>query len=470
MASTHLMFQNLSLAGNFLSYQNFTKKFIKREGFSDPYDKVKTPKLPQLYLPSSEDEAKLMIELSLKPFLVDWNKYYYDKNTSKVDDKDYDSVLKHLEAIEALFPQLITKDSPTQTVGTKIQSKFNKIKHAVPMLSLSNAFGHEDMADFCIKVNRFLGLHEDADIELFCEPKIDGLSFSARYENGELKYAVTRGDGAEGEDITQNIKTIKSLPQKLEGDIPEILEMRGEVYLSFAEFKRINKEREESEEKLFANPRNAAAGSLRQLDTTITEKRNLQYFAYGWGEVSTQKWQSQREALEYFGKIGFVINDLSKTSVNLEQVENYYNDLYEKRAKLGYDIDGLVFKINNVGLQERLGFVARSPRWAIARKFPAEKAVTIIENITIQVGRTGALTPVAELKPINVGGVIVSRATLHNKDEIERKGYRVSDTVTIQRAGDVIPQVVEIDLNKGKGKLKAFMKKILYLNQLTFLH
>ena len=267
-------------------------------------------------------------------------------------------------------------------------------------------------------------------------------------KNGKLIYAVTRGDGQEGEDITENIKTIKSLPQNLKGDFPEILEVRGEVYLSHDEFERINKEREKTNDKLFANPRNAAAGSLRQLDSSITASRNLQYFAYGWGEVSEEKWQSQNEAFSYFNSLGFNTNELSEVSINLQEIEDYYNKIYELRAKLNYDIDGLVFKLNSVQLQGRMGFVARSPRWAIARKFPAEQAQTIIEDITIQVGRTGALTPVAELKPINIGGVIVKRATLHNKDEIERKDIRVGDFATVQRAGDVIPQIVKIDPTK----------------------
>lgn len=406
-------------------------------------------------IPETEFEAKFEAE-TLKARIRHLDKKYYNEDNPEASDAEYDELRKNLIDIEKEFPQLITKDSPTQTVGTTIQSNFKKIKHAKPMLSLANAFNNDDMDEFCKKVNRFLGTPENTDIELFCEPKIDGLSFSARYENGIFKYAVTRGDGEEGEDITSNMKTIASLPQNLNCNIPDIFEIRGEVYLSHNEFERINKERELLGEKLFANPRNAAAGSLRQLDSNITASRKLEYFAYGWGDVSQEKWQSQSEALDYFDGLGFKVNKLSKVSHNLKEVEEYYQYLCETRPNLNYDIDGIVFKLNNVQLQKRLGFVARSPRWAIARKFPAEQGQTIIEDITIQVGRTGALTPVAELKPINIGGVIVKRATLHNRDEIARKEIRIGDYATIQRAGDVIPQIVRVDLSKRGKNSKEF--------------
>lgn len=406
-------------------------------------------------IPETLFEAKFEAE-TLKARIKHHDKKYYNEDAPEISDAEYDELRNNLEQIEAKYPELITEDSPTQKVGAPIQDKFNKIKHVKPMLSLSNAFGEEDMQEFCKRVNRFLGLDENADIELLSEPKIDGLSISLRYENGKLKYAVTRGDGEVGEDITNNIKTIESLPQELTGDFPEILEIRGEVYLGHDEFERINKEKAENVEKLFANPRNAASGSLRQLDTSITAERKLKYFVYGWGEVSEEKWQTQGEALEYFESLGFATNELTKVSHNLKEVEKYYENIYETRPKLNYDIDGIVYKLNNVQLQGRLGFVARAPRWAIARKFPAEKAQTIIDDITIQVGRTGALTPVAELKPINIGGVMVKRATLHNKDEIERKDIRVGDTVTIQRAGDVIPQVIEVIKDKRPANSKIF--------------
>ncbi|MDX1949915.1 MAG: NAD-dependent DNA ligase LigA [Rickettsiales bacterium] len=386
----------------------------------------------------------------LKALIKHHNKKYYQEEKPEISDADYDKLMQELQALEQKFPNLLTPDSPTQKVGYKPLEKFEKVKHSKPMLSLSNAFSMEDISDFLTRIKRFLVVSEEEsfNLDLFCEPKIDGLSFTARYENGELVMAATRGDGEEGENITQNIKTIKSLPKILTGDVPKILEIRGEIYLSHKEFERINNERSEAGEELFANPRNCASGSLRQLDANITASRNLQYFAYGWGEVSEQKWQTQEEAFLYFKSLGFVVNPMSQLCKNIKEIEDFYNNFYSKRAELEYDIDGLVYKINSCELQERLGFIARSPRWAIAHKFPAEQAETIIENITIQVGRTGALTPVAELKPINIGGVIVKRATLHNKDEINRKDIRIGDYVIVQRAGDVIPQIVKVITEK----------------------
>ncbi len=393
----------------------------------------------------------------LKALIKHHNKKYYQDSKPEISDAEYDKLMQELEKLEEAFPSLKTSDSPTQKVGYKPLEKFEKVKHSKPMLSLANAFSMEDISDFITRIKRFLGEenNKNFNLELFCEPKIDGLSFSARYENGLLVMAATRGDGEEGENITQNIKTIKTLPQKLIGDFPEILEIRGEVYLSHSDFEKINLERQEKGEELFANPRNCASGSLRQLDANITASRNLKYFAYGWGEISDAKWQTQSGALEYFNSLGFITNPLAKLCKNISEVEDFYNNFFSQRASLDYDIDGLVYKVNSCELQERLGFIARSPRWAIAHKFPAEQAETIIENITIQVGRTGALTPVAELKPINIGGVVVKRATLHNKDEIERKDIRIGDYVILQRAGDVIPQIVKVleekrDLTKSK--------------------
>ncbi len=406
-------------------------------------------------LPQTLFEAKFEVE-TLKARIKHLDKKYYTENQPEISDAEYDELRNQLIAIEDEYPELITEDSPTQKVGAPIADKFNKIKHSKPMLSLGNAFGDDDMKEFIERVNRFLGLPENNDLEVFSEPKIDGLSFAARYENCKLVYAVTRGDGEFGEDITNNMRTIESLPKEISSDAPNILEVRGEVYLSHDEFERINNEREQTGEKLFANPRNAAAGSLRQLDSSITANRNLKYFVYGWGELSEEKWQSQSEALKYFESLGFVTNNLSRTSKNLNDIKKFYDDIFDKRPELNYDIDGLVFKVNNIKLQERLGFVARAPRWAIARKFPAEQAQTKIEDITIQVGRTGALTPVAELKAVNIGGVIVKRATLHNRDEIERKDIRVGDVATVQRAGDVIPQIVSIDKKKREDNSKVF--------------
>lgn len=392
----------------------------------------------------------------LKAQIKHHDKKYYQDDAPTISDAAYDELRKRLDTLEKLYPQLITKDSPTQKVGAKPLEKFAKVKHAKPMLSLGNAFSMEDVTDFLNKIKRFLGWEEGKEIEIFCEPKIDGLSFTARYENGNFVQAATRGDGEEGEDITQNISTIKTLPKKLSGEVPAILEVRGEVYLSHDEFERINKEKLKNEEEPFANPRNAAAGSLRQLDASITASRKLEYFVYGWGEVSELPWKSQSEAFKFFQSAGFVINKKTSLCKNLDEIEKYYNGIYVERPELDYDIDGVVYKVNDLQLQERLGFIARAPRWAIAHKFPAQQAKTKIEDITIQVGRTGTLTPVAELTPINVGGVMVKRATLHNKDEIERKDFRIGDTVIIQRAGDVIPQVVSVEMEKRPANSKPY--------------
>ncbi len=401
-------------------------------------------------------EAQFEAE-ELKGQIRHHDKKYYQDSAPLISDAEYDKLRIRLEDLEALYPQLITPDSPTQKIGSAPQEKFAKVKHSKPMLSLGNAFEMEDVADFLKKIKKFLGVEESQNIDIFCEPKIDGVSFSARYENGNLKLAATRGDGEEGEDITLNISTIDSLPKKLSGKFPTILEVRGEVYLSHEEFERINQEKENAGEPVFANPRNAASGSLRQLDVSVTASRNLKYFVYGWGEVSEDSWNSQSEALEFFRQAGFAINERTKLCKNIDEIEKYYNSIYEARPDLEYDIDGVVYKVNSIELQERLGFVARSPRFAIAHKFPAEQAKTKIEAITIQVGRTGSLTPVAELTPVNIGGVVVRRATLHNKDEIERKDVRVGDTIVIQRAGDVIPQIVSVDMNKRPADSETFI-------------
>lgn len=367
---------------------------------------------------------------------------YYSKDAPSLSDADYDRLEQRLSRLEAHFPELVTADSPTQTVGAAPSSGFGKVKHKVAMLSLANAFEDEDVADFVGRVRRFLNLGEDTAVAFVAEPKIDGLSLSLRYEKGQLVQAATRGDGAEGEDVTANVRTIKDIPHALKGDAPEIVEVRGEVYMNRAEFLELNRVQAEKGDKIFANPRNAAAGSLRQLDSKITASRPLRFFAYAWGEVSAPLGRTQWESRQKLESFGFTLSTPSRLCDGADALLDYYRDIGTQRPTLPFDIDGVVYKVDDLALQERLGFISRSPRWATAHKYPAEQAMTRLNTISIQVGRTGALTPVAELEPVNVGGVVVSRATLHNKDEIERKDIRVGDMVIVQRAGDVIPQIV----------------------------
>lgn len=371
---------------------------------------------------------------------------YYQNDDPYLSDAEYDRLKHRNFDIEARFPQLIRADSPSKKVGAAVKSGFNKITHTFPMLSLGDVFSIDEVEDFVMSVKRFLNTADN--IAFMSEPKIDGLSFSARYENGIFVKGATRGDGTTGEDITENLKTIKQLPLKLPAGVPDILEVRGEVYMSKSDFFALNQKYAAEGKKTFANPRNAAAGSLRQLDPKITAERNLSLFAYTWGEVSERVWTSQEDFFKHLNNWGFPTNPNNTLCRNITEIEQSFDKLMEIRASLPYDIDGVVYKVNSIELQERLGFLTRTPRWAIAHKFPAEQALTTINNIRIQVGRTGALTPVADLEPVNVGGVMVSHATLHNEDEIKRKDIRIGDTVIIQRAGDVIPQVVGVITNK----------------------
>lgn len=371
---------------------------------------------------------------------------YYQNDAPDLTDADYDKLKHRNSEIEAKYPDLVRADSPSKRVGAAVQSKFNKITHRFPMLSLGDVFSIEEVEDFVLSVKRFLNTADS--IDFMAEPKIDGLSFSARYENGVFVSGATRGDGIIGEDITENLKTIKQLPLTLPSDAPKIMEVRGEVYMAKKDFFALNEKNAAEKKKLFANPRNAAAGSLRQLDSKITAERKLSLWAYTWGEVSENQWQTQEQFFAKLKSWGFPTNPLNTVCHSLKEIEENFKHMMEIRADLPYDIDGIVYKVNSIELQNRLGFLTRTPRWAIAHKFPAEQALTRINNIRIQVGRTGALTPVADLEPVNVGGVMVSHATLHNEDEIKRKDIRIGDTVVVQRAGDVIPQVVEVKLEK----------------------
>jgi DNA ligase (NAD+) len=417
--------------------------------------------------PADLTEAQAKVELKrLAVEIATHDKRYYQQDAPTVTDAEYDALRQRNAAIEARFPELIRSDSPSRRVGAAPIGRFKKVRHALPMLSLDNAFAEQDVIDFVARIRRFLKLDEDEKLAFSAEPKIDGLSMSLRYENGELVTAATRGDGAEGEDVTANIRTLKDVPHKLKGkNVPSVCEVRGEVYMTKHAFLELNERQKAAGDTIFANPRNSAAGSLRQKDPKITASRPLGFFAYSWGEMSEMPADTQSGMIKWFETCGFKTNPLAKLCRSTEELIAFHRKIEEGRAELDYDIDGVVYKVDRIDWQERLGFVSRTPRWGIAHKFPAERAITVLKGIEIQVGRTGAFTPVGKLEPVGVGGVIVQNVTLHNEDYIKGIGgdgeqlrdgrdIRIGDTVVVQRAGDVIPQIVDVVADKPRGKEK----------------
>ena len=396
------------------------------------------------------------------------DRLYYQEDAPKISDAEYDALRRRLNAIEVRFPEFVSSQSPSQKVGVAPSGRFSKVRHAIPMLSLDNAFAEEDVVDFVGRIRRFLKLSEDERIDFSAEPKIDGLSMSLRYEGGELITAATRGDGTEGEDVTANIRTLSDVPKQLKGrHVPEVCEVRGEVYMTKQAFLALNERQKAEGGTIFANPRNSAAGSLRQKDPAITASRPLGFFAYAWGEISDLPAATQSGMIGWFERCGFKTNPLTKTCRSVDELISFHRKIEEQRAGLDYDIDGVVYKVDRIDWQERLGFVSRTPRWAIAHKFPAERAITVLRDIEIQVGRTGSFTPVGKLEPVGVGGVIVQNVTLHNEDYIkgiggdgealrEGRDIRIGDTVIVQRAGDVIPQVVDVVIGKRPTSAKPF--------------
>jgi DNA ligase (NAD+) len=390
------------------------------------------------------DDSEAAAELArLAAEIAEHDRRYHQEDAPVISDAEFDALVARNAAIEARFPDLVRPDSPSRRVGAAPAGPFGKVRHRVPMLSLGNAFAAEEVGEFIERIRRFLNLAADAVVEVTAEPKIDGLSISLTYEDGRLVQGATRGDGAEGENVTANVATVADIPERIAAaEVPERFEVRGEIYMARSDFLRLNESQAAAGEKLFANPRNAAAGSLRQLDSAITRGRPLRFFAYAWGDVTRLPADTQWGVIAAFKRWGLPTNPLMRLCRSAEELVAYHREIGLQRASLDYDIDGVVYKVNRLDLQQRLGFVSRSPRWAIAHKFPAEQATTVLRDIEIQVGRTGALTPVARLEPVNVGGVVVTNATLHNEDEIARKDIRIGDTVIVQRAGDVIPQVL----------------------------
>lgn len=416
----------------------------------------------------SEEQAKAELQ-RLAAEIAHHDALYHGKDKPEISDADYDALKRRNDAIEAQFPGLVRTDSPSQRVGAAPAGIFAQVTHARPMLSLDNTFSDEDVQDFVSSVYRFLGQMPDNSIAFTAEPKIDGLSMSLRYENRKLVTAATRGNGTTGENVTANIRTIREIPNELPADAPDIVEVRGEVYMAKSDFMALNAQMEAEGKQTYVNPRNTASGSLRQLDPKVTASRKLRFFAYAWGEMSQMPAETQWEMVQVFGRWGFPINPLTERLSSVQAILDHYREIGLQRPDLDYDIDGVVYKVDRLDLQARLGFRSRSPRWATAHKFPAEQAFTTVEAIDIQVGRTGALTPVARLTPITVGGVVVTNATLHNADYIEGLGnsgqrirpedhdIRIGDTVIVQRAGDVIPQVLDVVLEKRPAEASRYV-------------
>jgi DNA ligase (NAD+) len=417
----------------------------------------------KITLPSVDTLTRAQARVELKRLALEiesHDKSYYQEDAPKISDAEYDALRQRFNAIEARFPELVTSDSPSQKVGAQPSGRFAKVRHAVPMLSLDNAFAETDVVDFVARIRRFLKLGDGDRIAFSAEPKIDGLSMSLRYEGGELVTAATRGDGAVGEDVTANIRTLEDVPKKLKGrNVPDVCEVRGEVYMTKQAFLALNERQKAAGDTVFANPRNSAAGSRRQKDSRITASRPLGFFAYSWGEMSDMPETTQSGMIKWFERCGFRTNPLTELCNSVEQLLAFHREIETRRSHLDYDIDGVVYKVDRIDWQERLGFVSRTPRWAIAHKFPAERAMTVLRDIEIQVGRTGSFTPVGKLEPVGVGGVIVQNVTLHNEDYIqgigghgeelrEGRDIRIGDTVIVQRAGDVIPQVVDVVIDK----------------------
>jgi len=427
--------------------------------------KVKPDKTPVDFLTAKQAKAE---HARLTAEIAQHDKRYYQDDRPSIADAEYDALRARYNAIEERFPNLRTLESLSLKVGAAPSGKFKKVRHALPMLSLDNAFSDEDVVDFVARIRRFLKLDESEKIAFSAEPKIDGLSMSLRYEGGELTTAATRGDGAEGEDVTANIRTLKDVPQKLKGrNVPKVCEVRGEIYMTKGAFLELNERQKASGGQIFANPRNSAAGSLRQKDPAITASRPLGFFAYAWGEMSDMRADTQTGMIKWFEACGFKTNPLTRLCRSTDELIAFHRKIEEGRAKLDYDIDGVVYKIDRIDWQERLGFVSRTPRWAVAHKFPAERATTVMRDVLITVGRTGVLTPTAQLEPVGVGGVMVSMATLHNEDYIkgvdgrgetlrEGRDIRIGDTVIVQRAGDVIPQIVDVVIDKRPKDAKPY--------------